>query len=61
MAMPSPKTKECELMVIGTGMAGYAAALFAANQGLSVIQVGITSEIVFASGGSSDSKKTCLE
>ena len=42
MAMPSPKTKECELMVIGTGMAGYAAALFAANQGLSVIQVGIT-------------------
>ncbi|GAG96026.1 unnamed protein product, partial [marine sediment metagenome] len=37
-------------MVIGTGMAGNAAALFAANRGLSVVQVGITSEIIFASG-----------
>ena len=48
--MPHPKTKECELMVIGTGMAGNAAALFAANRGLSVVQAGIISEIIFASG-----------
>ncbi|UCD32176.1 MAG: FAD-binding protein, partial [Desulfobacterales bacterium] len=37
-------------MVIGTGMAGSAAALFAANRGVSVVQVGIISEIIFASG-----------
>ena len=48
--MPHLKTIECELMVIGTGMAGNAAALFAANRGLSVVQVGIISEIIFASG-----------
>lgn len=41
---------ECELAVIGTGMAGMAAALFAANRGLSVIQAGLTGEIIYASG-----------
>jgi glycerol-3-phosphate dehydrogenase subunit B len=48
--MPDINTIECELAVIGTGMAGNAAALFAANRGLSVVQVGITSQIIFASG-----------
>ena len=48
--MPLPRTIECELMIIGTGMAGSAAALFAANRGVSVVQVGMTSEIIFASG-----------
>ena len=41
---------KCDLLVIGGGMAGMSAALFAANRGLSTVQVGMTSEIVFASG-----------
>ncbi|UCD90934.1 MAG: glycerol-3-phosphate dehydrogenase subunit GlpB [Desulfobacterales bacterium] len=48
--MTDPKIIECDLLVIGTGMAGSAAALFAANRGVSVVQVGIISEIIFASG-----------
>jgi glycerol-3-phosphate dehydrogenase subunit B len=39
-----------DLAVIGTGMAGVAAAVFAANRGLSTAQVGETGEIIFASG-----------
>ncbi len=39
-----------DLTVIGAGMAGMAATLFAVNRGLSVAQVGRTSEIGFASG-----------
>lgn len=41
---------DCDLLVIGQGMAGMAAALFAANRGLSTVQVGFTGELVFASG-----------
>jgi len=41
---------KCDLTVIGAGMTGMAATLFAVNRGLSVAQVGITSEIGFASG-----------
>ena len=44
------KNIECELTVIGAGMAGMVATLFAVNRGLSVAQVGSTSEIGFASG-----------
>lgn len=40
----------CELLVIGTGMAGMAAALFAARQGIDTVQVGLTGELAFASG-----------
>ncbi len=40
----------CDLMVIGAGMAGMAAANFAADRGISTIQVGITGEIIYASG-----------
>ena len=40
----------CELVVIGAGMAGIASALFASNRGISAVQVGLTSEIIFASG-----------
>jgi len=36
--------------VIGAGMAGMAAALFAAQRGKSVVQVGIPGEIIYASG-----------
>ncbi len=39
-----------DLAVIGTGMAGTAAAVFAAGRGLSTAQVGETGEIIFASG-----------
>lgn len=41
---------ECDLMVIGSGMAGMAAALFAANRGISTVQTGVFGEILFASG-----------
>ena len=37
-------------MVIGAGMAGMAAALFAARRGLSVAQAGLTGETLYASG-----------
>jgi len=40
----------CELAVIGAGMAGMASALFASNRGISTVQVGITSGIIFTSG-----------
>ncbi len=40
----------CDLLVIGTGMAGMAASLFAAQDGVDTIQVGVTGEINFASG-----------
>jgi len=40
----------CELAVIGNGMAGMASALFAANRGLSIVQVGVPGGIIFASG-----------
>ena len=39
-----------DLTVIGTGMAGMAATVFGANRGLSICQVGSTTEIGFASG-----------
>jgi glycerol-3-phosphate dehydrogenase subunit B len=45
-----PKQYFCELLVIGTGMTGMAAALFAAIEKIDVIQVGITGELGFASG-----------
>ena len=40
----------CELLIIGSGMAGMAATLFAAQRGIDAVQVGITGEINFASG-----------
>ncbi len=40
----------CDLVVIGAGMTGMAASLFAANRGLKTVQVGVTGEIIFASG-----------
>jgi glycerol-3-phosphate dehydrogenase subunit B len=40
----------CDLAVIGMGMAGMASALFAANRGLSTVQIGVTGEMIFATG-----------
>ena len=48
--MPNPETTKYDLCIIGAGIAGMAAALFAANRGLSTVQVGSTGEIIFASG-----------
>ena len=48
--MPELKSMNCDLTVIGCGVAGAAAALFAANRGLSVVLVGGPGELLFASG-----------
>ena len=40
----------CDLMVIGTGLAGMAAGLFAANRNIDTLQVGQAGGINFASG-----------
>jgi len=48
--MADSKPINCDVCVIGAGLAGMAATFFAATRGLSVIQAGHTGEIVFASG-----------
>lgn len=40
----------CELAVIGTGMAGLAATLFAAQKGINAVQIGVNAGILYASG-----------
>jgi len=40
----------CDLMIIGAGMTGMAAAFFAATRGIDTVQVGMTSELDFSSG-----------
>ncbi len=47
--MPENKIK-CELMIIGNGIAGMAASLFAAEKGINAVQVGMAGELTFASG-----------
>jgi glycerol-3-phosphate dehydrogenase subunit B len=37
-------------MVVGAGMAGTAAALFAARRGIATVQAGLTGETLYASG-----------
>jgi glycerol-3-phosphate dehydrogenase subunit B len=46
----SPSEIRCDVMVIGAGMAGMAASLFAADKGLDTVQAGAASEIIYASG-----------
>ncbi len=41
---------DCDLVIIGAGMAGMAASLFAGSRGIDTVQVGVASEIIFASG-----------
>jgi glycerol-3-phosphate dehydrogenase subunit B len=48
--MAASNSATYDLCIIGTGMTGMAAALFAAHRGLSVLQVGSTGEMLFASG-----------
>ena len=47
---PHRENISCELLIIGTGMAGMAAGLFAAQEGIDSVQVGLTGESGFASG-----------
>jgi len=47
---PTDKTLACDLFIIGAGMAGSAAALFAARRGIDTVQVGLTGETLYASG-----------
>jgi len=50
-AMNTKKTDiKCDLMIIGTGLSGMAAALFAARSGIDAIQAGTTGQLGFASG-----------
>jgi glycerol-3-phosphate dehydrogenase subunit B len=48
--MTDSKNQKYDVCIIGTGLTGLAAALFAANRGLSCLQVGHTGEINFATG-----------
>jgi glycerol-3-phosphate dehydrogenase subunit B len=48
--MAKIKEIRADLMVIGSGMAGMAAALFAARRKIDTVQVGVAGEINFASG-----------
>lgn len=48
--MTDSESIKCDLCIIGAGLAGMAATLFAVSRGLSVVQAGHTGEIVFASG-----------
>ncbi len=48
--MANPHDITCQLLVIGAGMAGVAASLFAARRGIDTVQVGLTGTIPFASG-----------
>ena len=47
---PETEPQGCQLMVVGAGMAGTAAALFAARRGLATVQAGLTGETLYASG-----------
>lgn len=50
--MKKTKTEpiQCRLMVIGAGMTGMAATLFAARRGIATVQAGLTGETLYASG-----------
>ena len=48
--MTIAQEKKYDICIIGAGLAGLAATMFAANQGLSCVQVGHTGEINFSSG-----------
>ncbi len=41
---------QCDLLIIGAGMTGMSAAVFAANRKIKTVLVGVTSEMIFASG-----------
>ncbi len=48
--MIAPSSIQCDLCVIGSGMAGLSAAFFAARKGIRTVMAGRTGEILFATG-----------
>ena len=48
--MTNPEDKTYDVCIIGAGLAGLAATLFAANRDLTCVEVGQIGEINFASG-----------
>jgi len=40
----------CDLAIVGAGMTGMAASLFAANRSVNTVQIGVASQIIFSSG-----------
>ena len=48
--MGKDRTTECDLAIIGCGLSGMAAALFASERGISTVQTGISGGTIFASG-----------
>jgi glycerol-3-phosphate dehydrogenase subunit B len=48
--MSDSQTIKFDVCIIGSGLAGMASTLFAANRGLSSVQVGLTGEIILSSG-----------
>ena len=48
--MSDSQTIKFDVCIIGSGLAGMASTLFAANRGLSSVQVGLTGEITLSSG-----------
>ena len=48
--MTDAEPTKYDVCIIGAGLAGLAATLFAANRGLSCVEVGQTGEINFATG-----------
>lgn len=48
--MENTKESSCELAVIGTGMAGMAAAISAVKRGIKTAQIGVSGGILYASG-----------
>lgn len=48
--MKDIKTIQSELAIIGTGMAGMAAAIFAAKQRIKTVQIGVSSSTVYTTG-----------
>lgn len=48
--MPEDVATTCDLAIIGCGLAGMAAALFASQQGLRTVQAGVSGGMIFATG-----------
>jgi len=48
--IPENETVECRLAIIGCGLSGMAAALFAAEQGITTVQTGVSGGMIFARG-----------
>ena len=48
--MTDIKTTQSELAIIGTGMAGMSAAIFAAERGIKTAQIGVSSSTIYTTG-----------